>query len=40
VDHPLNRAKMLAWNLREWSYDRLGRDPQAHTLVERDLARG
>jgi hypothetical protein len=40
VDHPLNRAKMLAWGLREWSYDRLGRDPQAHTLVERDLARG
>jgi hypothetical protein len=38
VDDPVNRAKMLAWRMREWRNDITGRDPQAHRLVERDLA--
>jgi len=37
-DYPANLAKLLGWQARERIYDMTGRDPQAHTMVHRDLA--
>jgi Sulfotransferase family len=37
VDYPVNLAKMVGWRAREKAYDLTGRDPQTHTLVERDM---
>jgi hypothetical protein len=35
---PLNVARLTAWRLRQWFYDVVGRDPQAHTLVRGELS--
>jgi len=38
MDYPANLAKLLGWQVRERLYDLTGRDPQAHTMVQQDLA--
>jgi len=34
---PLNLVRLSAWRVRERFYDRVGRDPQAHTVVQGEL---
>jgi hypothetical protein len=37
ISWPLNLARLAAWRVRERVYDIVGRDPQAHTIVQGEL---